>query len=150
MTPKQLGEKLHHWHSGTDAIYAAGSTLFAGRGVTPEIAKKAIELLKVMLPKAKAGMHGWGPADARELSSLIKALGAYTGENTAAKGPKFVLTRIHLDRGGYAKGSGRYYGVGAQLFSVEDEGGKFVEEFRAADREAAKAKVRQRFPGARF
>lgn len=70
----------------------------------------------------------------------------------APKGPKFILTRIPLDRGGYAnKGRGQYYGVGAPVFMLErDEDGAFVEEFRARDREAAKEKVRQRFPGARF
>lgn len=74
-----------------------------------------------------------------------------TKKTAAPKGPKFILTRIHLDRQGYAKDTGKYYGVGAQVFSLEeDDTGKFVEEFRAYDREAAKTKVRQRFPGARF
>lgn len=70
-------------------------------------------------------------------------------------GPRMYLTRIPLDRGGYTKGKyPRYYGVGAPLFSLEGEDGEpvpgFASEFRAADREAAIARIRAMHPTARF
>lgn len=70
-------------------------------------------------------------------------------------GPRFYLTRIPLDRGGYTKGKyPRYYGVGAPLFSLEDEDGGqvpgFASEFRAVDRADAIRMIRAKHPTARF
>jgi len=68
---------------------------------------------------------------------------------------KFFLTHIPLDSSGYTKGKyPRYYGVGPKLYMLErEDGGDVVhglQEFRATDREAAKAIVRKTYPGARF
>lgn len=62
------------------------------------------------------------------------------------------IERIRINRQGYDS-SGRYWGVGAPLFSAYDGdtfGDIYTDTFRAADRDAAKAHVRKRHPNARF
>ena len=61
---------------------------------------------------------------------------------------KITLRRVRLDQGGY-DASGAYWGVGAPLYWACDDAG-YDEYFRARGREAAKQRVRERFPGARF
>lgn len=58
------------------------------------------------------------------------------------------LVRVPLDRGGYTR-QGRYFGVGAPLYQYDD-GDECDGYLRAADREAAKAKLRKQFPGVKF
>lgn len=73
-----------------------------------------------------------------------------TLRNRSGYGPqgKVSLRRIPLDRGGYTK-SGRYYGVGAPLFEASDDL-EWSDEFRAADRKAARAKILARYPATKF
>jgi hypothetical protein len=107
MNAKDLGARLQHWHNGMDSIYAAGSTLFAGHGVKPEVAQAAKELLERDLVHAKNRAHGWGPKEVKELSALIKALGEY------AKKP------ARSSSAGFQKMLDAY--VEAALFSSSDE-----------------------------
>ena len=65
---------------------------------------------------------------------------------------KFRLARVRIDAGGYDPG-GAYWGLGAPLYWARDDAthGAPVELFlRAGDREAAKAKIRESYPAARF
>ena len=65
---------------------------------------------------------------------------------------KFRLVRLAIDAGGYDQG-GAYWGLGAPLYWACDEATHSapVELFlRAGDREAVKAKIRERYPAARF
>ena len=63
--------------------------------------------------------------------------------------PPLSLRRIRLDRGGYDQG-GAYWGLGQLLFWCGSDDGYIDYFFRAKDREAAKAKVREDYPEARF
>lgn len=68
---------------------------------------------------------------------------------------RLILRRVRLDRGGYAKDGGQYFGAGAPVFSLEHESGNPVglhdlRVFRAADRSSAMAKVRDKYPNAKF
>lgn len=58
------------------------------------------------------------------------------------------LARVRLDAGGYDAG-GSYWGLGQPLFHVADQAGN-SHFLRAADRDDAKAKIREAHPGARF
>lgn len=61
---------------------------------------------------------------------------------------KLYLRRVHLDPGGYDRG-GAYWGIGAPLWECLDQDGN-GRIFRAPSRAAAKAAIREDFPGARF
>lgn len=62
---------------------------------------------------------------------------------------KFTLRRIPINQGGYDSG-GAYWGLGQPLYLYESEDCKVSDFIRAKDREDAKAKVRQRYPSAKF
>lgn len=67
---------------------------------------------------------------------------------------KFQLYRVPLNSGGYTS-DGQYYGVGRPLYrAVNDDPstpGPIIEfEFRAGDREEARAEVLSRYPNATF
>lgn len=66
---------------------------------------------------------------------------------------KFYLQHIPLDSGGYDSG-GAYWGIGSRLYWASWTGNGADSEieffFRARNREAAKAEVLLRHPGARF
>ena len=68
---------------------------------------------------------------------------------------RFYLQRVRLDQGGYDEG-GAYWGMGAPLYRFEagegpDDLAAWPAGFlRARDRQAAKAKLRADYPGARF
>lgn len=64
-------------------------------------------------------------------------------KKTTNPADRFYLTRIPLDRQGYTK-QGRYYGVGAPLFSYENEDYTISGELRAKDRADAKKKIREK------
>ena len=81
-----------------------------------------------------------------ELRALFKAA---TARAEPAVSPKITLRRVRLDSGGYDP-QGAYYGIGKPLYWAADDSGEFDSTFRAADRAAAKAKVRQAYPHARF
>ena len=75
LTLRQAGEKLLHWHSGMDAVYAVGSYYVSGKEYPdPEVIEEARDQLARDLPKAEAGMHGWTRRDAAELRSLVRFL----------------------------------------------------------------------------
>lgn len=72
---KRLGLELLNWHSsGGDPIYAAGSSLYAGRRIPRDVAKRAAANLESFIPDARARRHGWTPKEARLLSKLAKQL----------------------------------------------------------------------------
>jgi hypothetical protein len=62
---------------------------------------------------------------------------------------KWSLCRVRLDSGGYDNG-GAYWGIGAPLWHACTEDGESELFFRAHDRDAAKAHVREANPNARF
>jgi len=62
---------------------------------------------------------------------------------------RFFLCRVYLNRGGYDS-AGAYWGVGSPLYWACSEDGTHDRYFRAADRVAAKAHIRNEFPNARF
>jgi hypothetical protein len=61
----------------------------------------------------------------------------------------FRLRRVVIDSGGYDNG-GAYWGFGAPLYRYESFDGDAEGYLRAADREAAKAAVRETYPRATF
>lgn len=65
------------------------------------------------------------------------------------KGPKVQLGKMAINRGGYDC-RGAYWGIGQPLYWAADETGQIDWYFRAANRDAAKAQVRERYPDARF
>lgn len=76
-------------------------------------------------------------------------MGRHTGPDylETAAGP-LSLQRIPINSGGYDRG-GAYWGLGAPLWYVADQDGN-SQFFRAASREAAKAKILADWPDARF
>lgn len=62
---------------------------------------------------------------------------------------KFYLQHVPLNSGGYDSG-GAYWGVGQRLYWATCPDGSIDFFFRARDRNAAKAEVLARHPGARF
>ena len=64
--------------------------------------------------------------------------GAY-GQEEEIEG-RVYATRIRLDSGGYDKG-GAYWGSGAPLYHVYDQGGRFERFVRASSSKAAKEQV---------
>lgn len=65
----------------------------------------------------------------------------------APAGP-IMLQQVNIDSGGYDAG-GAYWGIGAPLFHYTD-GADTSEYIRAADRQAAKAAILEKLPGAVF
>lgn len=67
---RDLGARLHQWHSGMDAVYALGSMFYAGHPVDKEQVQDAIEVLERVFDRANFA----GPGDGRELRALIAEL----------------------------------------------------------------------------
>ncbi|MGX7894966.1 hypothetical protein [Tsuneonella sp. HG222] len=63
--------------------------------------------------------------------------------------PPLTLRHCPLDSGGYDQG-GAYWGLGPRLYWCGNDAGDIDYFFRAADRKAAKATVREDYPEARF
>lgn len=61
---------------------------------------------------------------------------------------KLQLQRVPINRGGYDSG-GAYWGLGQPLYCAMDQDGR-AQYFRAADRDAAKAKLLAEMPDAKF
>jgi hypothetical protein len=72
-----------------------------------------------------------------------------TGKAGAANGEKLYLRRVRIDSGGYDSG-GAYWGLGAPLFAWENVDGDRSGYLRAANREAAKAALREQWDDIRF
>jgi hypothetical protein len=62
---------------------------------------------------------------------------------------RFNLETVRINQGGYDSG-GAYWGTGMALWRAQEREGGTELFFRAPSRDAAKAKVRERFPNARF
>ena len=62
---------------------------------------------------------------------------------------KLHLRREYLNQGGYDR-NGTYFGIGRPLYWCADEDLEIDFMLRADTREEAKAKVRERYPNARF
>lgn len=88
---------------------------------------------------------GWGGDPKR---------GAALGRLTVQEAPadfagKLTLRRMRLDSGGYDK-NGTYFGHGAPLYWVADEGGLIDYMLRASDRECARNLVLALYPKAKI
>lgn len=89
----------------------------------------------------------------RRSAPVFARYGAPMGRHT---GPDYLevdagqitLQRVPINSGGYDRG-GAYWGLGPPLWYAEDQNGN-SQFFRARDRGSAKAKIRDKFPGARF
>lgn len=62
---------------------------------------------------------------------------------------KLYLSRVRLDGGGYDK-QGTYFGHGEPLYWYADTEGEVDAMIRGYSREAVKAAIVKRYPGARF
>jgi hypothetical protein len=62
---------------------------------------------------------------------------------------KFILYRVRINRGGYTD-TGYYYGIGQPVYCFCSADGTDGAVFRAANREAAKTKIRITHPTAEF
>jgi hypothetical protein len=89
--------------------------------------------------------RGWGGDPSRGA-----ALGRPTirGESANYAG-RLVLRRVRLDCQGYDP-NGTYFGIGAPLYWCANDECTIDYVFRAADRAAAKARVLNDYPNARF
>jgi hypothetical protein len=63
--------------------------------------------------------------------------------------PPMTLQRIRINSGGYDSG-GAYWGLGAPLYWFSNSEGDVTGFLRATSREAAKAKICEDYPQARF
>lgn len=76
-------------------------------------------------------------------------MGRHTGPDyLEPESGKITLQKIRLDSGGYDPG-GAYWGVGRPLYWAVDEDGNAL-FFRASNRDAAKAYLRDKFGALRF
>lgn len=109
--------------------------------------------LKESRPSDGFKASAWEAAAAhwREEKESLRALFKAAKAREAGEGPapKITLQRVRLDSGGYDS-QGAYWGIGEPLYWAADDSGAYDETFRAADREKAKAHVRETFPNARF
>jgi hypothetical protein len=64
-------------------------------------------------------------------------------------GERIHLRRVRIDCGGYDSG-GAYWGLGQPLFEAFTPNGDWSTYFRARDRDAAKAAVREDYPDVKF
>jgi hypothetical protein len=85
----------------------------------------------------------------REREELRALYNAAKAREAADCQPLVTLRRVRLDRGGYDP-QGTYFGLGEPLFWAATPDGAYDRTFRAADRDAAKATVRETYPHARF
>lgn len=89
----------------------------------------------------------------RSLPDVSSRYGAPMGRverhDSSATAPKFTLQRVRINSGGYDAG-GAYWGLGQPLYWYSDENGDITAYLRAPTREAAKAKIREAYPDARF
>ena len=76
---RDLGARMHQWHSGMDAVYGVGSYFYGGHGVTKERLVEALTLLERTYRERKATRMP--AADARHLSALISDLKALKAGN---------------------------------------------------------------------
>lgn len=76
---RDLGARLHQWHSGMDAVYGVGSMFYAGHGVTKERLGDALDILQRLYRFRKESRMP--TADARHLSALIRDLKALKDGN---------------------------------------------------------------------
>lgn len=121
-----------------------------GSSSTPsrDIGAQAVDVAKAIGIVAAIAAGGWALFEVAKLFGWIGALG---GAAHASEG-RMYAQRVRLDRGGYDP-DGRYWGVGAPLYYVTDEGGEFYEYVRAPDAKEAKFRVlegkgtRARAPG---
>ena len=72
---KDLGGMMSQWHGpGSPAISEVASHLIAGKPFKKERLLDAAKELEGFLPDAKAGKHGWGKSEVRELNKMISHL----------------------------------------------------------------------------
>lgn len=87
------------------------------------------------------------------LSNVSSRYGAPMGRverhSPALPAARFYLRRVPINSGGYDAG-GAYWGLGAPLYWATCTTGAAEFFFRARTRDAAKAEVLARHPGARF
>lgn len=70
---RDLGARLHQWHSGMDAVYGVGSMFYAGYGATPERVDDALGILRG-IHRRRNTTPKMPRAHARELAALIGEL----------------------------------------------------------------------------
>lgn len=93
---------------------------------------------------------------AKNPKPLWKAAGGKGLQDLGWKPPKFRLMKEPLDRGGYTTGSspsgrsGRYFGIGEQLWFYEGNDFQVQGHVRASSRAAAKAQILAKHPNATF
>lgn len=68
-----FGCQLHQWHSGMDAVYAAGSLVAAKKGVPLEVLQDAIDLLKHSGTQALGREEPYAAAHADALVQVMEA-----------------------------------------------------------------------------
>jgi hypothetical protein len=83
-------------------------------------------------------------AEAERLRSLIPSAQAMKSDAR-----KITLRKVRLDSQGYDS-NGTYFGTGEPLYWAADDSGDYDDTFRAANRDDAKAFVRETWPAATF
>ena len=89
---------------------------------------------------------------ADNLPNVSSSRGAPMGRTSTHRQPtqRVYLRRVRLDSGGYDSG-GAYWGIGQRLYHACEYSRDGLDVFfRAADRAAAKAKLRADYPEIRF
>lgn len=96
--------------------------------------------------------HAWEAAAEsarREKAKLKDLYNAAKARESGDYAPKVTLRRVRLDSGGYDR-LGTYFGDGEPLYWAATADGQYERTFRAADRDDAKAQVRETIPHAKF
>lgn len=72
---QRLGLKIMDWNSGQSSpTYAVGSSLFAGRKVSRDLADQVAGEFVALAPQARERKHGWTAKDARDLERMSRTL----------------------------------------------------------------------------
>lgn len=88
----------------------------------------------------------------KSLPDISSRYGAPMGRSEQHAAPttlKFTLQRVRINAGGYDSG-GAYWGIGQPLYWYESEDGEVSAFLRAVNRYAAKIKILESYPSARF
>lgn len=132
---------------------AAGQRIVRTAATSSDAAKRAVadfEGCPIDILTAELAPHNRGNdrVASRYGAPMGRADNVAPGEDGADLG-RFYLQRVRLDSGGYDAG-GAYWGIGAPLYWYGSEDGSADGFIRGTTRNAAKAAIRETYPGARF
>jgi hypothetical protein len=120
---KKIGLLMSGWHSSSgDPIYAVGSFFVSGKDYPDlDVVRRAEANLERDLAGAKKKLHGWGPAEVKELKAILAFLKKYVTEQSKKRGG-----------GGARVTKAQLYEVGTAAFRKAYEAGANIPEAQRA------------------